>query len=200
MTPCRHARENRAHLGAPHVHQCASMHTHTAPATGGLRCCAWTHTQPLALAGSKQSRAHRRPGAPHSSPGTNSWGKKLLCKQRVQWSPQTGKQTLFRAVCILYEVSIETKERKAAHFTVFGSRYSPLLTTEIVQPPQRQESCPAWPGAGRGAPHPRVLPKGGDPALAPSHSSHRAGRKGRGAEQTDGPALYKKAEREDVTW
>lgn len=125
-------------------------------------------------------------------------------------NPQTEKQIVICVVCMSYEVSIETKKKKntnPAHFIVYVEIF---LMIDGLENTATTANMDEQPRGHRGQKElgrtrtrlcsPRRTEGKKDPAFALNGSVTCAERKSGSEEETDGPILYEKAEREDVTW
>ena len=127
----------------------------------------------------------------------------------VMANPQTKKQIIICMVCMSYEVSIETKQKKTpADLIQFMLRLFLMIddlenTATAANMGEQPRGHRGQKELGKTRAHlcsPRKTKGKKDPAFALNGSVTCAERKNRSEEETDGPILYEKAEREDVTW
>lgn len=176
MTPCRHAHANRAHLSAPRAPVCIHAHTQPRPQAAGDAVHERTHSLWHSLGHQEHLTA---------TLGQTPGGRSCFANRGCNGSPQTEKQILLRAVCMACEVSIETKEKKAAHFAVFVSRYSLLLMTENCSAPTKTRELPSMAGNRAGGPVPSgaARGRGPSPCAQPQLASCREERQGSGTDR-----------------
>lgn len=144
----------------------------------------------------------------HSSLGTNKWDVTLQTVGAMA-NAQTEKQIIICIVCMSYEVSIETKKKKkpCSFYTVYVEIFLIIddleNTASTVNMGEQPRGHRGQKELGKARAHlcsPRRTKERKDPAFALNGSMTCAERKSRSEEETDGPILYEKAEREDVTW
>lgn len=176
MPPCRHAHANRAHLSAPRAPVCIHAHTQPRPQAAGDAVHERTHSLWHSL-GHQEHLTAALVRTPR--------GRSCFANRGCNSSPQTEKQILLRAVCMACEVSIETKEKKAAHFAVFVSRYSLLLMTENCSAPTKTRELPCMAGNRAGGPVPSgaARGRGPSPCAQPQVASFREERQGTGTDR-----------------
>lgn len=185
MPPCRHAHANRAHLSAPRAPVCIHAHTQPRPQAAGDAVHERTHSLWHSL-GHQEHLTAALVRTPR--------GRSCFANRGCNGSPQTEKQILLRAVCMACEVSIETKEKKAAHFAVFVSRYSLLLMTENCSAPTKTRAALHGWEQGRGPSAQRCCPREGTQPLRPAAA--RVVRGGKAGERNRQMALlYTKRQR-----
>lgn len=176
VPPCRHAHANRAHLSAPRAPVCIHAHTQPRPQAAGDAVHERTHSLWHSL-GHQEHLTAALVRTPR--------GRSCFANRGCNGSPQTEKQILLRAVCMACEVSIETKEKKAAHFAVFVSRYSLLLMTENCSAPTKTRELPCMAGSRAGGPVPSgaARGRGPSPCAQPQLASCREERQGSGTDR-----------------
>lgn len=169
------------HTSVRLMHQCASMRTHSPGHGRFAMLCMSAHSLWHSLGHSRAMHQEHLTAALVQSPG----GRSCFANRGCNGSPQTEKQILLRAVCVSYEVSIETKEKEAAHFAVFVSRYSLLLMTENRSAPRKTRELPCMAGSRAGGPVPSgaARGRGSSPCTQPQLASCREERQGSGTDR-----------------